>query len=43
MAAIEEEEQFQRLCHVLSTYFFILNHSGSKKYFWNQGWLCYVV
>ena len=36
MAAIEEEEQFQKLCHFLSIYFFIWNHSGSKKYFWNQ-------
>ena len=31
MAAIEEEEQFQRFCHFLSTYFFVWNHSGVKS------------
>ena len=34
MAAIKEEEQFQRLCHVLSTYFFgimaVKSSSGIK-------------
>ena len=43
MAAIEVEEQFQKLCHFMSTYFFIWKHGGSEKYSWYRGWLCYVV